>query len=192
MPIRRRYTKRRTYRKTSNRKKFSKYSTYKNRSSAAQANQIYQLNKRITRVEKKNKPEYLFIDSNLKDNDTLADGTWGYHYYNLLINENAVNLKNSVQGDKFKIVKLQLYGFIKRKTLLYVNPSDPNEQATTFNQPSFYGIFIFGLTPKATSDAPEITQFVDFNSVNDQPDLIFKAPLKPGCKSVMKILNLSP
>lgn len=191
MPIRRRYTARRRTRKTtSNRKKFSKFSTYKNRSSKAQANQIYQLNKRISRVEKKTKPEYLHYDSNLIDFDTLADGTWSYHNKNLLTNAANENMKDKIVGDKFKLVKLQIYGFIKRRTNLYGALQLPNDMVNTFNQPSFYGIFIIGLTPKATSDSPLITQFVDFDSVVDQPDLIYKAPLKPGCKSLMKILKV--
>lgn len=52
-----RYYKRRNYRHRYNRYRFSKFNTYKNRSSKAQASQIYQLNKKINRIESKTKPE---------------------------------------------------------------------------------------------------------------------------------------
>lgn len=50
----RRYAKR-YYKKKST---FSKYNTYKNRSAKSQAYQIYQLNKKINRIEAKTRPEF--------------------------------------------------------------------------------------------------------------------------------------
>lgn len=50
----RRYAKR-YYKKKST---FSKYNTYKNRSAKSQAYQIYQLNKKVNRIEAKTRPEF--------------------------------------------------------------------------------------------------------------------------------------
>lgn len=60
MPARygRKYYKRRTnYKKKSNKKTFSRFNTYKNRSAKAQAYQIYKLNKRVSAIQKATKPE---------------------------------------------------------------------------------------------------------------------------------------
>lgn len=53
----RRYNRKRSYNRY--KRTFSRYNTYRNRSSVAQANQIYKLNRRITRIESNTKPEYL-------------------------------------------------------------------------------------------------------------------------------------
>lgn len=191
MPRQYRRYKKRFFKRYGSKSGFSKFSTYKNRSSKSQANQIYKLNKRLTKVENRNKPEYLEWGGPLRDSDTLQDGTWSYHYANLMLGaDGSTVLKDQIGGDKIKLVNVSVYGFIKRKTLLYTTKDLPNDQATTFQQPSFYGIFILGLMPKATSDAPAINQFVRFSEVQDQPDLIFKAPLVKGCGSVMKILKV--
>lgn len=70
MPYSYRSRYRRTYRSKSKRyrRTFSRYNTYRNRSSIAQANQIYKLNRRITRIESNTKPEYLEFNN-------VPDGT---------------------------------------------------------------------------------------------------------------------
>nr|QXN75464.1 MAG: capsid protein [Virus sp.] len=53
-------TYRRNYRRRANytpRKRFTRYNLYKNRSSTAQANQLYRLNKKVNAIEYKTKPE---------------------------------------------------------------------------------------------------------------------------------------
>lgn len=62
----RRY-KRRFYKRYGGKKRrltFSRYSTYRYRSSKAQASQIYKLNRRINKIEKTTKPEILTFDTN--------------------------------------------------------------------------------------------------------------------------------
>lgn len=174
----------------SKRGKFTRYQTFKNRSSRSQANQIYQLSKRISRVEKRNTPEYLQMMGALKDYDTLTDGSWAFNYIDLMLQSDGVTrLKDSITGDKIKLVNLTLWGYVKRNQTVSVD-QNINNSVAAMKTPCFYMYMIFGLLPKQTSDFPAITQFINFAGQQDQPDIIFNSPLRKGCGSVMKIIKI--
>lgn len=71
----RRYYKKRYKKRYNNKYKFSKYNTYKNRSSADQAYQIYSLNKKLNRYVKQTKPETQIKEFNAVTIDSSSSYT---------------------------------------------------------------------------------------------------------------------
>lgn len=186
----RRYKRRFFKRYGSKRGKFSKFQTYKNRSSKSQANQIYQLSRRVSKVEKQNKPEYYTIQGPLRDFDTLPDGSWDYKGQDLMIlSDGQTKLSTKIKGNSIKLVNITLWGYVRRNQTVNIE-QNINNSVMAMKTPSFYMYMVFGLLAKSTSDFPAITQFVDFQSQTDAPDLLFNAPLLKGCSSVMKIIKV--
>lgn len=114
MPARSSYRRsnRRYYKRSTNKRKFSRFNTYRNRSSKAQAYQIYSLNKKINHVYKMNKPEVQVYQSTTSPiytevvTDTLNGRTFSLHRcidHGLgIFNGRIARLKNVTLTGSFK------------------------------------------------------------------------------------------
>ena len=107
-----RYVKRRYNRKY----KFSKYNTYKNRSSKAQANQIYSLNKKINNIEKKTKPE-LIQHTNPGWQATVSFETLSNNWYTTAGQAHFTpqSWETNIKDKMCRINKLIVYGVLERE-----------------------------------------------------------------------------
>lgn len=110
---RRNYRKRRTYKKTS---KFSKYNTYRHRSSKAQASQIYSLNKKINSIERKTRPE-LIQYTNAGYQATISFDTLSNNWYT---NAGQAHFtpqlwEETIKDKMCRINKLIVYGVLERE-----------------------------------------------------------------------------
>lgn len=107
---RRFYKKKRSY----NKRKFSRFNTYKNRSSKSQAYQIYSLNRKINRIEYKTRPEYKTIvnraHSAIYTND---DGTGGHQFWHILNSDN-INFLQNIDGEFARFIGLKFWGNVFR------------------------------------------------------------------------------
>lgn len=115
MPIygRKYYRRRTNYKKKSNKRMFSRFNTYKNRSSKAQAYQIYKLNKRVSSIQKATKPEtqvrysdiYTAFNQTNSFSTTDADDTKAL-VFPVIPPRDFVNL----QGRLARIKSIKVYG----------------------------------------------------------------------------------
>lgn len=118
MPTYRRYKKRfykRYGSKRSYNNKFSRFNTYRNRSSKAQAYQIYSLNKRVSNIEKNTKPEYLIYESTTSyGKDITAQentGNW-VSLDNYVVTNDAFDV--AVKDKTARILKVIIWGSFQR------------------------------------------------------------------------------
>ena len=82
---RRKYYKRYGKKKSYNKKRtFSRFNTYKNRSSKAQAYQIYKLNKKVNYINRKNSPEVHNWQCVPQDHTFTSMNTLNFHQCNLI------------------------------------------------------------------------------------------------------------
>ena len=129
-----RYSKKRYYRrkyKNFYRRKFSRFNTYKNRSAKSQAYQIYSLNRRIDRIEKRTKPEIAYArkDNMFTDNLRWEDVTqlWNHKILHLTGpngNETpgqGVNLQNVITGQTCRIQGIKIWGELSRTSSAVVS-----------------------------------------------------------------------
>lgn len=118
MPSYRRY-KKRFYKRYGSKKsynsKFSRFNTYKNRSSKAQAYQIYSLNKRVSTIEKNTKPEYLMYErSTSYGTDIIAQSNTSSWVTppNYIVTDDDFN--TLVKDKTARIVKVIIWGSFQR------------------------------------------------------------------------------
>lgn len=197
MPYYRRY--RRGYTSSSRsryrryRRTFSRYNTYRNRSSVAQAGQIYKLNKRITKIESNTKPEYLehicdAVGSQIPA--PLAVNDWA-ELTKLHITDGSVSAGGQVSDFAAKIkdsfarqLKIIIWGALER---------NPGAVATTTQRDPLISC---GYVRIAVMQYLA-ERYADINTDNifqmgDGPTG-FTAPLKKGCGTegrIIKIINL--
>lgn len=110
MPSYKRYSKRRYYKRRYNKYKFSKYNTYKNRSSKSQANQIYQLNKKINRIEYRTKPEFKTLS--VKAHPLIETPTTGYatHEFWHIFHADTVEFNDMIDGSFARLINIKFWG----------------------------------------------------------------------------------
>lgn len=96
--------------------KFSKYSTYKNRSSKAQASQIYSLNKKINSIERKTRPE-LIQHLNPTYQATVNFSTLTNSWYTTAgqAHFTPASWETDVKDKMCRINKLIVYGVLERE-----------------------------------------------------------------------------
>lgn len=121
----RRY-RRRNYRRRGYRTRYSRYSTYRYRSAKAQARQIYGLNKKINRIEKRTKPEIYYArkDNLLTDNLRYSNvlQLWDHKILHLtgpandVTDGQGVNLQKIINGQLCRLQGVKIWGELTRTT----------------------------------------------------------------------------
>ena len=104
--------------------RFSRYNTYKNRSAKSQAYQIYSLNKRIDKIERRTKPEIAYARKDNMFTDNLryqeAAQLWNHKILHLTGpngNDTAgqgVNLQNVITGQTCRLQGIKVWGELCR------------------------------------------------------------------------------
>lgn len=122
-----RYSKRRFYKRRYRnyyKRKFSRYNTYKNRSAKSQASQIYALNRKIDRIEKRTKPEIKYArKDNLYTENFRYDNIlqlWNHKILHLtgpasdVTTGQGVNLQNIISGQTCRLQGIKIWGELCR------------------------------------------------------------------------------
>lgn len=180
-------SKYRRYRRT-----FSKYNTYRNRSSVAQANQIYRLNKRITKIESNTKPEYLEYkpteittrltvgaDNNAWTELTRLHITDGTVAANGTVTDFAAQIKDS----SARQVKIIVWGTLER------NPTSID--GDTHDIPFSCGYVRIAVVQYMAERYADASGFEFFTNTGGPSS--FYSPLKKGCGThgrILKIFNI--
>lgn len=180
----RRYKKRfyKRYGRKRGRTSFSRYSTYRYRSSKSQASQIYRLNRRISKIEKSTKPEILTYDTN--------DLTQTFHYdeaHSLMwkdldeffVTDSVFN--DSITHKSCRIKKVIIYGVLARDT--------QSSEVDIERDPSSF-VRLLVLQHKDETKIPtNNTVLNDMYFIGDNGALDYTAPLKPGASTHDRILK---
>lgn len=179
-----RYYKRRNYRRRYNRYRFSKFSTYKNRSSKAQASQIYRLNKKIDRLEYKTKPEF-----KVGRKDTFMSLTTRYENIRQLWNH-SIKLITGSDGIDFHTDEIQKGLFCRLHGLTIwgnIVRTDPNATHTA----GFLRLIItqYRQARSAGISMPDIFSGYNDSTFTDMTSTILKEPFKDHVSSTIKILS---
>lgn len=182
--------KKRFYKRYGRKSKFTKYNTYKNRGSKAQANQIYSLSKRISSIEKKTKPEYLQHEY-YTSLTVPSTGLWRNDRYNVLEmsgdNQMLVQTAGSIHGSAIRMIKLIIWGSITRlpasHSVLQDNPGYLVDNLP-YDNPVLVRLLV-GLLPRSSTSVPAVTEI--FKTDGDYRVDNFKAPLMKGAGQVITI-----
>lgn len=174
-----RYYKRRYYRRRYNRFTFSKFNTYKNRSSKSQARQIYQLNKKINRIEAKTKPEFKTgrKDSLLTLNSYFTNNQLWTHGLSMITSTDGVNLHDeAIQHGLFcRLCGLTLWGNVERV----------NVNAT--HTAGFLRLIILQFRQARQDSLTMADMFSGYNE-QDMNSSIMKEPFKDHISASVKII----
>ena len=181
----RRY-KKRFYKRYGSRKRrttFSRYSTYRYRSSKAQANQIYRLNRRINKIEKSTKPEILTYDTNnYKTIFSYSDSTPGkWTSLPKFFATDTVFNNAKVLNKSCRIRKVIFYGTLSRDTNF--------DEFDLERDPSSY-LRMLVLQHRDNSKIEENnTTLTDQYFIQDNGILDYDAPLVSGASTHDRILK---
>lgn len=175
-----RYYKRRTYRRRYNRFRFSKYNTYKNRSSKSQAKQIYQLNKKINRIEAKTRPEFKTgrKDEFLTLNSYFTNNQLWTHGLSMITGVDGVNLHDEqIQHGLFaRLCGLTIWGNVERV----------NVNAT--HTAGFLRLMIFQFK-EARQDSLSMDDIFSGYNETDMNSSIMKEPFKDHITASIRIVS---
>lgn len=192
----RRYKKRYYKYKSRNyrRGKYSRYGTYKNRSSTAQASQIYGLSRRITRIESDTKPEYIQMEQNGYAKQIVSNtdqNVWTtLENYNITSLQHSTTIGGTLQigfGDLIvnktaRVFKVIVWGTLEREV-------DPSQTDMFDRDTSCYvrlALCQYNAVRYADITPAEIFEY------NSGPTS-YNAPLKKGCAThakILKVINL--
>lgn len=193
MPYRRYRRGYRTSRYRRYKKTFSKYNTYRNRNAVAQANQIYRLNRRISRIESNTKPEYLeYITSavgNLISEPTTINawtkGTNILHVTDGTVTSGtppgATGFAAKIKDASARVLKIIVWGALERNPGTI--PSD------TFYEPPFSCAYVRVACVQYLAEKYVDIDPADIFKMGDGPSGYLE-PLKKGCGSVGRILKV--
>lgn len=189
----RRYNRKRSYNRY--KRTFSRYNTYRNRSSVAQASQIYKLNRRISRIESNTKPEYLeYMPDAVGSQLSLPLATNDWSELNKLhLTDGTVSSSNPPAASGFagkirdsiaRVLKVIVWGALERNPEAIATSSYREEQMSC----GYVRIAVVQYLAE---------KYVDVNTSNifemgDGPTG-FTAPLKKGCGTegrIIKVINL--
>lgn len=181
MPYRR-YSKRRNYRRRNGRRvKFSRFNTYRYRSSKAQAKQIYSLNKKINRVYKNVKPEtqtYFSADA-VVDATILANSTTTATYGLNSIVDHTLGVFN---GRYARIKSFKIWGMLEN--------DGSNTTPVTYNNTIGLRLILFSLKTEkygTTSPVDIIANLANTSAYTN--DYWMTAPLAPGFSTRYRLLK---
>lgn len=167
---------------------FSKYNTYRNRSSTAQANQIYKLNRRITKIESNTKPEYLeYMPSSITQ--TIQNTLNNWQELNLLhITDGTVSTTSQVSDFAAKIkdnaarqIKIIVWGTLARHAA-------SNTGGLNHDIPFSCGYVRMAVVQYQAERYADVTGGEFFNLTDGSNN--YYAPLKKGCTTHGKILRI--
>ena len=162
-------------------RKFSRYNTYRKRSSKAQAYQIYSLNKKINRVYKTVKPEtQTYFSSDVVMNGTIEStgtttGTYG-------ITELITHKLGCFNGRYARLKSFKLWGMLEN--------NGTGGQEPTFSNTIGLRIVLFSLKSEkyGTTAATDIIANLA-NSSSFTNDYYMTAPLAPGFSTRYRLLK---
>lgn len=175
----------RTYKSRRYRKKtFSRFNTYRNRSSKSQAYQIYSLNKKINRLEAKTKPEFKTgrKDSfmTLTTRYTSAGQLWN-HSIKHLTSSDGINLHDDgIQKGLFcRLCGMTLWGNIVR--------TDPNATHTA----GFLRLVVYQFRQCRQDGISMGDMFSGYNDGenSNMTSIILKEPFKDHISSTVRIIT---
>lgn len=171
-----------TYRRRGRITKLSKYNTYRNRSSAAQASQIYSLARRINRIQKLNKPEIKLVHSNQSDTLTFTDQL-SQNVYPLLLN-GATSFFDVIDGKFARLNSLRLTMSYRYEDATLVDISNDGKTSQRLPQPVYLRMVFVQFKASRHSD-------VDYSDLFDTTTNFtrVRGPLADGSARVVKILS---
>lgn len=193
MPSYRRYAKR-YYKRKLRQRTFTRFNTYKNRSSKSQAYQIYRLNKKVENLRASTKPE-------LKEWNAITDNQGPQNY--LLVNTNtavqgwksgdwvfAVNdpltFMPALDGLSARLSKVIFWGTMRRLNNTNLTANNSSKQFDTFKISGYMRLCVYMLKePKRRLENASF--FFDQLHYNHEG---FKAPLNKSCGTYAKILKV--
>lgn len=161
----------------------SRYNTYKNRSSAAQANQIYNLARRINRIQRLNKPEIKLAHANFVEELTFEDNI-SQNAYSLL--QNGTTAFSSLIDGKFA----RLNSLTLTMSFRYDNASliDYSDIAAQVNQRLPQPVYLRMLFVQFKASRQSNPDYGDlFDTTNGFTRT--RGPLRDGAARVCKILS---
>lgn len=165
-------------RKTAN---LSRYNTYKNRSSAAQANQIYNLARRINRIQRLNKPEIKLAHANFVEDLTFEDSI-AQNTYSLL--QNGSTAFASLINGKFA----RLNSLTLTMSFRYDNAALTEIPETGYSQRLPQPIYLRMLFVQFKASRQSNPDYADlFDTTNGFTRT--RGPLRDGAARVVKILS---
>lgn len=172
-----RYYKR--YRSGKRRRVFTRYNTYKNRSAKAQAYQIYSLNKKLNKIERRTKPEFktaLFNDAMTMN--TAADASFQSTVYRIMkhpVGSDTFNFANQIDGLSCRLINLKCWGYLQKNA------------AATSNQA--YIRLVFAQVSKSRGANFLMNDCFENYTDNTATPSIIKAPLKDEITGTMRIIK---
>lgn len=168
---------------------FSRYNTYRNRSSVAQAGQIYKLNRRITRIESNTKPEYLEYNVNAVGSAiaTQADiNEWDelnlLHVTDGTVSSTGVSddFAARIKDTSARQIKVVVWGALER---------NPQSAAGGNHDLPFSCCYVRMVAMQYQAERYADVSGSDFFDTGNGPTS-FYAPLKRGCGTHGKILRV--
>lgn len=176
---RRYYNRRSGYKRRYKKFRFSKFNTYKNRSSKSQAYQIYQLNKKINRIEAKTKPEFKTgrKDEFLTLNSYFTNNQLWTHGLSMITSADGVNLHDeAIQKGLFcRLCGLTIWGNVERVNVNATHTS------------GFLRLMIFQFRQARQDSLSMDDIFLGYNE-QDMNSSIMKEPFKDHISASVKII----
>lgn len=176
------FLKSRKYKYNRRTAKLSKYNTYRNRSSVAQASQIYSLARRINRIQKLNKPEIKLAHSNQSDTLTFTDQL-SQNVYSLLLNDSTAFF-NVIDGNFARLNSLRLTMSYRYEDATLVDISNDGKTSQRLPQPIYLRMLFVQFKASRQND-------VDYNELFDATTNFtrVRGPLADGSARIVKILS---
>lgn len=165
---------------------FSKYNTYRNRSSVSQANQIYKLNKRISKIESNTKPEYLeFMPPTAGSPIAALTNITKWSALNYLhVSDLASDdtFGEAMKGTSARVFKIIVWGALERNPAILPENVDKHDSAMSC------GYVRLAVIQYAAEKFADISAD-DIFDTNSGPSGFYH-PLKRGCGSHGRILRI--
>lgn len=178
MPYRR-YTRRSTNYRRRRTARLSKYNTYRHRSSAAQASQIYNLARRVNHIQRLNKPEIKLAHYNVNDNLTFTDQI-SQSVYKLLTSGTS-DLSAVIDGKFARLNSMTLTMSFRYDDSSYVVTTETTQRLP---QPIYLRLLIVQTKASRQSN-------IDSNELFDATNGFTRTrgPLADGSARIVKILS---
>lgn len=167
------------YKKYNNKKKFSRFNTYKNRSSKAQAYQIYSLNNKLDTLMKRTKPENLnYIPNDSHISISFADESNNWYTTAGEIDYTTMTFSGNIRNKSARVNKVIITGTLERENGF--------EQTTTDTKVSAYALIAVLQTKAERSSLTTPSAIFDTTS----GPLSYRKPLQTGASTYDRILKI--
>lgn len=168
---------------------FSKYNTYRNRSSVSQANQIYKLNKRISKIESNTKPEYLEFMPPTAGSPIAAlslitrwSALTSLHITDLGYSSDTAVFGKIMKGTSARVFKIIVWGALERNPAILPENVDKHDSAMSCG---YVRLAVLQYAAEKYADVSPI----DIFDIDSGPSGFYH-PLKRGCGSFGRILKI--